>query len=479
MTSHAVEVVAAGDRDRGRRVERAGEHAEPVEDQPFVVVEELVRPLDRRPQRLVALDAAAALAGEEPEPFVEVRGDLGRAHRRRARRGQLDRQRDPVDPPADLADRRPLRVVPLRSAPASDGAVGEQAHRRAVDRARRRSPTVGASRATAPAPHRSPATSSASRLVASTAHVRDSAARPRRRTRSLSSRRCSQLSSTSSSSRTLQVLDDALGQRQARALHDSRASRRRPAPSPRRRRRAASSQNHAPSAKRGTTSAATWTARRVLPTPPVPVRVTSDASSSASPRCERRRRRGRRTTSPAPGRFPANASSDRRRRELPARLGMRRPGRPAPAAPGRAAGARRGRRSSTVAVADQLLGGQRHHDLAAVRGRHQPRRPVHRRAVVVAVAQLGRAGVDAHPHPQRLGQRPVLAAERELRRDRRIDGVGRGRRTPRARRRPSSSPRDRRAPRPPSRRISSWRAERRLHRVRDAPATAASNPRDR
>ena len=44
---------------------------------------------------------------------------------------------------------------------------------------------------------------------------------------------------------------------------------------------AASSQIHAPPEKRGSTSAATCTARRVLPTPPVPASVTSRASSSS------------------------------------------------------------------------------------------------------------------------------------------------------------------------------------------------------
>ena len=60
------------------------------------------------------------------------------------------------------------------------------------------------------------------------------------------------------------------------------------------------------------------------------------------------------------------------------------------------------------------LGRERHHDLAAVRDRHQPRRAVQRGAVVVAVADLGRARMDAHAHPQRPGRRPRLGREREL-----------------------------------------------------------------
>ena len=73
---------------------------------------------------------------------------------------------------------------------------------------------------------------------------------------------------------------------------------------------AASSQNHAPSGKRGSTSAATWTASRVFPTPPTPVsvtrRVASNALAIALSSCSR-------PTNDVSwsGRLPGNASSDR------------------------------------------------------------------------------------------------------------------------------------------------------------------------
>ena len=78
-------------------------------------------------------------------------------------------------------------------------------------------------------------------------------------------------------------------------------------------------------------------------------------------------------------------------------------------------------------VARDLLGCVRHHDLAPVRRGRHPGRPVHRGAVVVAVAQLGRAGVEAHPHLQRLGEVPRLGPERPLRGDGgadRVMGIG-------------------------------------------------------
>ena len=215
---------------------------------------------------------------------------------------------------------------------------------------------------------------------------------------------------------------------------------------------AASSQSHAPSGNRGSTSAATCSARRVLPTPPTPVSVTSRARRRArrrSPRsscvaADERRRAAR-------GRLPGNASSDRSGGNSPAR-----PGRTTwNTRSGRARSRRRcsPRSTSSTPVGsssrDELLGRERHHDLAAVRRRHQPRGAVHRGAVVVAVAQLGRrrcarpsarAAARSSPHGS--------AASARCASDRGVDRVVRASRTPRARRRRSSSRRGRRAPRP-------------------------------
>ena len=57
-------------------------------------------------------------------------------------------------------------------------------------------------------------------------------------------------------------------------------------------------------------------------------------------------------------------------------------------------------------------------DLAAVTGRHDPRRPVHRGPKEVPAARLHLAGVDPHPHPDgapvrpRLREQPVLSGDR-------------------------------------------------------------------
>ena len=78
-------------------------------------------------------------------------------------------------------------------------------------------------------------------------------------------------------------------------------------------------------------------------------------------------------------------------------------------------------------VASEVDRGLRHHDLTAVGSAHEPGRSVQRRAVVVALAQLRGARVDAHAYQQCPGRRPVLRAERELRVDRSRDRVRRGR----------------------------------------------------
>ena len=66
-------------------------------------------------------------------------------------------------------------------------------------------------------------------------------------------------------------------------------------------------------------------------------------------------------------------------------------------------------------VARELSGGVRHHDLTAVRNRHQARGAVGDGPEVVAVAELRGAAVQAHADLERTGRSPRLAAEGTLR----------------------------------------------------------------
>src|SRR5205814_9786321 len=78
-------------------------------------------------------------------------------------------------------------------------------------------------------------------------------------------------------------------------------------------------------------------------------------------------------------------------------------------------------------VAYDLFGRVRDDDLAGVRGGHQSRGTVQRRAVVVARAVLGFSSVQTHAHPERAGLGPRLHAERTLPPDRRGQRPVRGR----------------------------------------------------
>ena len=79
-------------------------------------VQQLVAPLDRRAQGLLPGGRVARARGQERQALVESSEELVRAEQRDACGGQLDRERQAVQPPADLADRlgRPESVLHSR-----------------------------------------------------------------------------------------------------------------------------------------------------------------------------------------------------------------------------------------------------------------------------------------------------------------------------------------------------------------------------
>ena len=99
----------------------------------LVVVEQVVGPLHRVAQRLVALQPAPR-PDQQPEPVVEAIAHLDRGHRLHPRGGQLDRQRDAVEAAADLGDGARL-VSTVNEIPAPRaGALDEQRRGRRCDR---------------------------------------------------------------------------------------------------------------------------------------------------------------------------------------------------------------------------------------------------------------------------------------------------------------------------------------------------------
>ena len=363
----------AGDHGRGRGARRRSPANTPRRSNTSrsPVVEQRVRPVDRGPQRLVALDRGAPAAGEEPEPLVEQRGDLGRAHRRRpgprrarsragCRRGGGRSRRPPPRSRASSAKSGRAAARPLdeqlHRVGRSMAAASTDSARRASQRAQRphllarrpRGPRGSVARIADARGSRAAIRSARSRrgveqVLAVVEHER-AAAWP------AGTRRCSPRATRPGAACTPSVAATTWTSASGSSA-------------------AASSHNHAPSGKRGSTSAATWSARRVLPTPPTPVRVTRrDSSSAFGDRGELvvaadERRRA------ATGRLPGNASSDRsggKSRgeagcdDLEDALGA---GEVAEAVLAEVDQRRRRRQ----VVADELLGRVRHDDLAAVR----------------------------------------------------------------------------------------------------------------
>ena len=91
---------------RVRELERApaGEDAEAGEERLLGRLEQVVAPLDRVPQRALALGQVAGAAGQQVEPLLEPAQDRLRVEQLHARGRQLDRQRQTVEPAADRGD---------------------------------------------------------------------------------------------------------------------------------------------------------------------------------------------------------------------------------------------------------------------------------------------------------------------------------------------------------------------------------------
>ena len=77
---------------------------EPLEHPPLVVEQQVVAPLDDRAERLLAGQGGAGAARQQPEPVVEAVGELLHRDQPAPGGGQLDRERETVEPGADVFD---------------------------------------------------------------------------------------------------------------------------------------------------------------------------------------------------------------------------------------------------------------------------------------------------------------------------------------------------------------------------------------
>ena len=127
-TSLGGHVLARGDRLGGGQVEPPGEHRQTGEHLALGGVQQLPGPVDHGKQRLLARQGRARAAGQKGETLVEPGVQLGHRHDPQAGSGQLDGQRNAVEPPADAADNRSGPLVPGERHPVLRGAVGEEPH---------------------------------------------------------------------------------------------------------------------------------------------------------------------------------------------------------------------------------------------------------------------------------------------------------------------------------------------------------------
>ena len=190
----------------------AREHRQPREHPLLVVEQQVVAPVDDGLQGLLARQRRARAAGQQPEPVVQAGEDLVGRERTRAGGRQLDRQRQAVEAGADLAD-RPGEVVGELEASTGGRRSGDEQRR-----SRRRVRAGG------------PARWSRRRSAALRGSWPAARSRGQRRRRSSATSAavaitCSQLSSTTSSSRS-PITRPAAGIGQAEGGGDRAAHRR-------------------------------------------------------------------------------------------------------------------------------------------------------------------------------------------------------------------------------------------------------------
>ncbi len=137
---HLDVVARLGDGAQGRQVEATREHRGPTQDRALFVVEEVVGPGHRVPQRRLTV-RPQLWSGQQPEPVAEPVSHLDRAHGRHPRRGQLDPEGEPVERRADVDHGvRSLLVEDPEPGPYRTSPLDEQGHRvgrHAVDGQRR------------------------------------------------------------------------------------------------------------------------------------------------------------------------------------------------------------------------------------------------------------------------------------------------------------------------------------------------------
>ena len=110
----------------GLQREPTEEHRQTPEQHPLLFVEGLVAPRDRRVQALLARPPRPRPTAQQPQAVSEAVGDLLHRKQSHPRRGQLERQRNPVHSATDPDHRRRVLGRLAEACPDLDGALDEQ-----------------------------------------------------------------------------------------------------------------------------------------------------------------------------------------------------------------------------------------------------------------------------------------------------------------------------------------------------------------
>ena len=120
------------DRLGGLQCPATGKDGETTEQDSLRLGQQVKAPVDGCPQRLLAGQRRPVAAGQQPKAVVQAGGDLLDRQHVHPRRGQFNRQRDAVEPVADLGHGRRLLVGQTERPEGSLRSLDEQPHRRVL-----------------------------------------------------------------------------------------------------------------------------------------------------------------------------------------------------------------------------------------------------------------------------------------------------------------------------------------------------------
>ncbi len=112
-TSIGVGRLARADRLGRREIEAVNEDGQATQDLSLALTQQVVGPGDHRRQGLLARQGVATPSRQEPESLVEPVVEVRQRHRRQARRGEFDGERDAVEATTDRRHQASVRVLEL------------------------------------------------------------------------------------------------------------------------------------------------------------------------------------------------------------------------------------------------------------------------------------------------------------------------------------------------------------------------------